>query len=73
MCREAQYIAFRKQLRDESCDWSGCGLIDLSDQRVLVCLDDLRRGMGVVKPSAMREISIEVPKVIVCVVMFSVS
>ena len=66
MCREAQYNAFRKHLKLKDSTSSDKESVETPPPnlgRVVIELDDVHRGLGVVRPSAMREITVEVPKV----------
>lgn len=73
VCREAQYNAYRRMCGNISHDHFQAGVeedvyslqareIPL-DQKVFIDLVDLQKGLNVVKPSAVREIIVEIPKV----------
>ena len=61
VCREAQYFALRKVNTEDKEE----GVRETPDKMSLVCIeyDDIRKALSVVRPSAMREVTIEVPKV----------
>ena len=60
VCREAQYLALRKVNTEDK-----EGVRETPDKMSLVCIqyDDIHKALSVVRPSAMREVTIEVPKV----------
>lgn len=53
LCREAGYSAFRRYLRDQD-------TFDISSLKVT--MEDFKNALGIVKPSALREVLISIPK-----------